>query len=35
MEKISAWALDKAEDITRAPMFGKSLPLEDDTSYRR
>jgi hypothetical protein len=35
MEKISAWAPNEAEDLTRAPMFGKSLPLDNDMSYNR
>jgi hypothetical protein len=35
MEKISAWAPNGEEDLTRVPMFGKSLPFDNDTSYSR
>jgi hypothetical protein len=33
--KISAWAPNEAEDLTRVPMFGKSLPFDNDTSSCR
>jgi hypothetical protein len=32
---ISAWAPNEAGDLTRAPMFGKSLPFDNDTSSCR
>jgi hypothetical protein len=34
-KKISAWAPNEAGDLTRVPMFGKSLPLDNDTAYSR
>jgi hypothetical protein len=30
-EKIFAWARNAIGDLTRAPMFGKSLPLDNNT----
>jgi hypothetical protein len=34
-EKISTWASNAVGDLTRAPMFGKSLLLDNDTNYSR
>jgi hypothetical protein len=33
--KISAWAPNGTELLTRAPMFGKSLPFTNDMSSSR
>jgi hypothetical protein len=32
MKKIFAWAPNEVEDLTWVPMFGKSLPFDNDTS---
>ena len=34
-KKISAWAPNGEGDLTRVPMFGKSLPFSNDTSSCR
>jgi len=33
--KISAWALNEEENLTRVPMFGKYIPFDNDTSSCR
>ena len=35
MENNFAWAPNEAEDLTRETMFGKSLPLDNDTTLQQ